>query len=210
MEECADMEVDPGLLEPEHYAWMSETEQKWRILRKAVHPEPGNPKDDDRSYQVPTECRLATKFKDSGLQVIVKMASIELTPDKPVFPAGNWHVSFTSFTVHLPTRKGRGALLFLTIHAGRAQVEGQMNEYICATALYYLDSENITPSHLAFRMPTDRDDVQENTPYEQGEFDWHEQVYGTHVGDGFDAPCLQNYGSVETKQGRLLAFPNVL
>lgn len=176
MEECADMEVDPSLLEPDEYEWQPEMEQKWRILRKAVHPEPGSPGDDNRSYQVPPECRLATKFKESGLQIIVKMASIELTPDKPVFPAGGWHI------------------------------EGQMNECICATALYYLDSENITPSHLAFRMETSND---EDIPYEQGEFDWHEQVYGTYVSVGAGSFCLQNYGSVETKQGRLLAFPNV-
>ena len=29
-----------------------------------------------------------------------------------------------------------------------------MNERICATALYYLDSENITPSYLSYRMQT--------------------------------------------------------
>ncbi|KAL8284851.1 hypothetical protein RB600_009335 [Gaeumannomyces tritici] len=177
MEECADMEVDPSLLAADEYEWKPEIERKWRILRKAVHPEPESQEEDGRSYQVPPECRLATKFKDSGLQVIVKMASIELTPDKPVFPAGSWHI------------------------------EGQMNECICATALYYLDNENITPSHLAFRMETEPED---DIPYEQGEFDWHEQVYGTYVNDGSDSSCLQNYGSVETKQGRLLAFPNVL
>ncbi|KAL8371883.1 hypothetical protein RB595_001608 [Gaeumannomyces hyphopodioides] len=44
---------------------------------------------------------------------------------------------------------------------------------------------------------------------EPGEFDWHEQVYGTFVTDDPQSACLQNYGSVETKQGRLLAFPNV-
>jgi hypothetical protein len=36
---------------------------------------------------------LREKFKEKGLQVIVKMASIELTPEKPEFPAGSWHVS---------------------------------------------------------------------------------------------------------------------
>lgn len=35
---------------------------------------------------------LFRKFKASGLQAIVKMASIELTPEKPEFPAGSWHV----------------------------------------------------------------------------------------------------------------------
>jgi hypothetical protein len=37
-----------------------------------------------------------------------------------------------------------------------------------------------------------------------------EQVYGTGFGCGSGGPCLQNYGSVETREGRLLAFPNVL
>jgi hypothetical protein len=49
--------------------------------------------------------RFVDRFRESGLQIIVKMASIELTPEKPRFPVGSWHV------------------------------EGQMNEHICATAL---------------------------------------------------------------------------
>jgi hypothetical protein len=32
--------------------------------------------------------RLIDKYRKSGLQVIVKMASIELTPNKPDFPMG--------------------------------------------------------------------------------------------------------------------------
>jgi len=36
-----------------------------------------------------------------------------------------------------------------------------MNERIVATALYYVDSDNVTPSSLSFRMQTDPDnDVQ--------------------------------------------------
>ena len=31
------------------------------------------------------------------------------------------------------------------------------NEQICASALYYYDEENITPSYLAFRELVDRD-----------------------------------------------------
>lgn len=32
-----------------------------------------------------------------GLQVIVKLTSIELTPEKPEFPAGSWHVSISQY-----------------------------------------------------------------------------------------------------------------
>ena len=88
------------------------------------------------------------------------------------------------------------------------QIEGQLNERICATALYYLDSENVTPSHLSFRMNTssDQDDLQSLVG--QDAYSWLENLYGTSFGDGSE--CIQHYGSVDTRQGRLLAFPNVL
>ena len=53
--------------------------------------------------------------------MIVKLASIELTPQKPVYDGGSWHV------------------------------EGMGDEGIVATAIYYVSSENITTAHLRFR-----------------------------------------------------------
>jgi hypothetical protein len=81
-----------------------------------------------------------------------------------------------------------------------------MNEHICATALYYLDSENISDSRLSFRMQTS-DNLNEEIMVRQGAYHWLEQIYGTSLSSG---SCLQNYGSVETREKRLLAFPNVL
>lgn len=150
-------------------------ECKWRRLRKPRNPVPEN---HISSYLPPPGERLVNKFKDMGLQIIVKMASIELTPEKPEFPVGGWHV------------------------------EGQMNERICATALYYLDNENISPSSLSFRMQTSPY-INEDIDVGQENYKWLEFAYGTTLGGG-NSPCLQNYGTVETKQGRLLAFPNVL
>jgi hypothetical protein len=83
-----------------------------------------------------------------------------------------------------------------------------MNERICATALFYLDSENVTDSHLSFRMQTDYD-LQSEMSAGQGQYNYLERVYGTGLGR-CGASCLQNYGDVKTPQGRLLAFPNVL
>lgn len=86
-----------------------------------------------------------------------------------------------------------------------------MNEKIAATALYYVDSENITPSRLSFRMQTSAylsDDISTT----QGQFEYAESVYGTLL-LGYSGPpgsCNQSYGDVETKEGRLLAFSNVL
>jgi len=88
------------------------------------------------------------------------------------------------------------------------QIEGQMNEHIATTALYYLDSENITDSNLSFRIET--------SAYMKDYYKiWHdcyhsiEQIYGTSLGNG-SSPCLQNYCSVEVIHGRLLAFYNIL
>lgn len=180
--ECADAEVsawdleeagwDEGYTAPEELA-----ECKWRAVRQPRIPDV--PDFQSVSYAPKEGTRLIERYASSGLQVIVKMASIELTPEKPEFPAGGWHV------------------------------EGQMNEWICGTALHYLDSENITASNLSFRLPTD-DRISEYDAFQVGQeqYKWLEAVYGTYLSSG--SPSLQNYGNVNTQQGRLLAFPNVL
>ncbi|WP_327371483.1 DUF4246 domain-containing protein [Streptomyces sp. NBC_01217] len=66
------------------------------------------------------------------LQVIVKLATIHLTPDKPEYPGGSWHV------------------------------EGMLNERIVSTGIYYWDSENITESRLSFRAALDYPHYEQN------------------------------------------------
>jgi hypothetical protein len=66
--------------------------------------------------------RVALSSFGKGLQVIYKLANIHLTPEKPSYAGGTWHV------------------------------EGTMNESIVASAIYYYDQDNITDSHLAFRQ----------------------------------------------------------
>jgi hypothetical protein len=61
-------------------------------------------------------------LRDKHLQVIVKIASIELTPDKPVYEGGTWHV------------------------------EGMRNEDIVCSVIHYYSCENITESKLEFRQ----------------------------------------------------------
>ncbi|KFY72305.1 hypothetical protein V499_07558 [Pseudogymnoascus sp. VKM F-103] len=150
---------------------------KWKQIRDPVLTEP----DSEEKVNYLCQESIRQKFKESGLQVIVKMATIELTPEKPDFPMGGWHV------------------------------EGQINERICATALFYLDSENVTPSHLSFRMQTTYDQDELQGIAGQNQFNWLERVYGTQLSQSSDgaSSCLQHYGSAETRQGRLLAFPNV-
>lgn len=62
---------------------------EWVQGREAILPEPREFAEIDYT----PKRRLRKMFKKHGLQVIVKMASIELTPEKPHFPSGSWHVS---------------------------------------------------------------------------------------------------------------------
>lgn len=184
------------------FDWVeNELERKWKILRTPVlrDPEPFQEANYDPSSVIDVHNvyrpgnrghspltwgefplrSLRERFEERGLQVIVKMASIELTPENPEFPAGSWHT------------------------------EGLLNERICATALYYLDSENITESSLSFRMHTSaRHHVfKESGGSSEDGFHWLECNYGTSSTRG--GACVQNYGSVKTPQGRFLAFPNL-
>jgi hypothetical protein len=88
----------------------------WRRNRRPVPPDapaftpPAWPGDSAR-----------VDLRGRRLQVIVKLATIHLSPGKPEYPGGSWHV------------------------------EGMMNERIVSTGIYYWDSENITDSRLSFR-----------------------------------------------------------
>jgi hypothetical protein len=71
-------------------------------------------------------------LRGKTLQVIVKLANIELTPENPNYPGGSWHV------------------------------EGMKNESIVASGIYYYASENISKSELRFRTPVTQPLEQEN------------------------------------------------
>ncbi|KAF9267960.1 hypothetical protein L218DRAFT_919840 [Marasmius fiardii PR-910] len=123
-----------------------------------------------------TRVDLRSDFIKDGIQVIVKLANIELRPEdgKTEYEGGTWHV------------------------------EGQLNEHICASAIYYYDQSNVTESRLAFRQSTGRE--LEWMYYQQDDFEGIEKLYGVKQ----YGPCIQYVGSVLTRQGRMIAFPNVL
>ncbi|KAG0371786.1 hypothetical protein BGX24_001165, partial [Mortierella sp. AD032] len=74
-------------------------------------------------FKPPTEI-LKYDLTKAGkpLQVIVKLANIELTPENPKYEGGTWHV------------------------------EGMANENIVASGIYYYHSDNISESRLNFRI----------------------------------------------------------
>ncbi|KAF8885258.1 hypothetical protein CPB84DRAFT_1788555 [Gymnopilus junonius] len=173
---------DPGNLPPEEGPQQGSDEseddyyerrQAWiEDTRKVLRPEPETFKPLDE----PPVFSLKDKYGQRGLQVIVKLANIELTSEKPAYNGGSWHV------------------------------EGQMNEHIVATSLYYYSCENITASILSFKQQCDEQSESEHIAYMQHEHEFLSEIFGCEQ----DGPAVQEVGSVETLEGRLLTFPNIL
>ncbi|KAG9825258.1 hypothetical protein KCU68_g15524, partial [Aureobasidium melanogenum] len=89
---------------------------------------------------------------------------------------------------------------------GSWHVEGLLNEHIVATAIYYFSNDNITPSHLKFRHNCSNKAAYD---MDHGQDDWEHLEKITGFKNEHDY-LIQNLGSVLCKEGRLLAFPNVL
>ncbi|KAI1418445.1 hypothetical protein F5Y13DRAFT_149182 [Hypoxylon sp. FL1857] len=86
---------------------------------------------------------------------------------------------------------------------GTWHIEGALNDHIVATALYYYDAENISESRLAFKQAVDADEMRMQPP----QHEW-ESLARWHGITDEDLP-FQEIGSVLTRPGRLIAFPNV-
>lgn len=86
-------ETEPtqGEDEDENVYW--DRYEVWQAARQIELPEPCVDSFKPPN-QLPPEDRvdLHEDFKDSGLQVIVKLANIELTPENPEYEGGSWHM----------------------------------------------------------------------------------------------------------------------
>jgi len=71
--------------------------------------------------------------------------------------------------------------------------------------LYYYDSANITASSLAFRQQSNVEDAH-RVNYMQNEEDWLSEIFDCQS----ESPAVQSVGHVETVEGRLLTWPNIL
>ncbi|RAL00796.1 DUF4246 domain-containing protein, partial [Aspergillus ibericus CBS 121593] len=148
--------------------------EKTRIL----YPEP------DHTYQTHS---LQDKFRDKGLQVIIRISSIELTPDNPSY-AGDDDFS----------------------------IAGLMNEHIVSISRYYYDVENLTPARISFQQgdgtderymqgePNALEKIYGLSPTPRPRPDPRTAEHkGLHR-------RLQTLGSVSTREGRFLAWSNTL
>ncbi|MGW3404823.1 DUF4246 domain-containing protein [Streptomyces zhihengii] len=107
-------------------AWEATYDTWWETRRPVVPdaPEFTPPELPDASARV--------DLRGRRLQVVVKLATIQLTPDRPEYAGGSWHV------------------------------EGMLNERIVSTCIYYWDSENITESRLGFRTALHEPSYEQN------------------------------------------------
>ncbi|PWY95980.1 hypothetical protein BO94DRAFT_600988 [Aspergillus sclerotioniger CBS 115572] len=141
--------------------------------------------DSDHSYQ---SYSVQDKFREKGLQVIVRISSVELTPENP------HHCGEDDFSL-----------------------SRLMNEHIVCMSRYYYDVENLTPAWISFQQqdtiestpafdpeshanrqifgfsPIKKQSADQVTPEEKG-----------------IPRKLQILGSVSAHKGRLLVWPNTL
>ncbi|MFH7599240.1 DUF4246 domain-containing protein [Streptomyces racemochromogenes] len=117
---------DDAAYQEARHAW-SDAYEAWLESRSPIVP-------DAPEYTAPArpEASARVDLRGRRLQVIVKLATVHLTPDDPEYSGGSWHV------------------------------EGMLNERIVSTGIYYWDSENITESRLGFRAALDDPDYQQN------------------------------------------------
>ncbi|KAK5665085.1 hypothetical protein QVD99_007942 [Batrachochytrium dendrobatidis] len=94
-----------------------------------------------KHFESKYESAKPVSLRGCNLQVIVKLTNIQLTPSKPKYDKGNWHI------------------------------EGPINESIVATGLYYYDVENITTPKLDFREAVDRFDERASDMYWKDVYD---------------------------------------
>ncbi|TMW58052.1 hypothetical protein Poli38472_013526 [Pythium oligandrum] len=86
-------------------------------------------------FPLEPDYETAYTLKGTTVQVIVKIAEIHLTPEKPSYSGGSWHI------------------------------EGTEAEQIVATGLYYFGCENITESKLSFRAIVSEPDLEDTSRF---------------------------------------------
>ncbi|KAF4426846.1 hypothetical protein CGCF413_v000945 [Colletotrichum fructicola] len=128
---------------------------------------------------------LKDHFLKQGLQVVVQLSTVELTPEHPVQPPTDWRLN------------------------------GMGNEHIVATSLVYFDSVNTTETSgaISFRVEADLD--ADAHVYTRRDLAPLAGIYGLADpgqlhSDSEEPNALQELGTIVALDGRLVAYPNTL
>ncbi|RLL98496.1 hypothetical protein CFD26_105121 [Aspergillus turcosus] len=153
------------------------------ILPKYDNFSPGSelPQDPDHQYY---SISLQERFRTEGLQIVVQVTSIDLTPDHPTY-AGDQEF----------------------------HVAGMLNEHIVATAVYYYDVDNITGAKISFEQEATIDNYSFNTNNEDFiNKVW--DIPDCEVPEGDEpwrfTKALQTLGAITISSRQFLAWPNTL
>jgi len=130
------------------------------IVDKAAVPEP-SPGTFRRAPVTPPHVHysvaLQDRFREQGLQVLVEISSIELTPEAPAY-APDAAAQAAAYAARAAKRFAKAVANNTPVNLDKKadgdgwQRAGQLNEHLVAAALFAFDVENVTEPHLAFRQ----------------------------------------------------------
>ncbi|KAI5121389.1 hypothetical protein M0805_001202 [Coniferiporia weirii] len=130
-------------------------------------------------YSGGLEMRSTTvSLRGRTIQVIIKLANIHLTPEKPEYTGGSWHI------------------------------EGTAHEHIVASGLYYYDQENVTASGLAFRIAVNNPRPANEWYADSYDYQAHYSTWGMAMAHENSTNLTNVVGATTTSRDRCLAFPN--
>jgi hypothetical protein len=154
--------------------------EQWKqgkFTGRAIHPQSvGMWPDPLHHDHIPV--RLEEKFHRDGLQVVVEITRIELTPENPVYPRDT----------HFHT-------------------EGLRNDHIVATSLYVVESKNVTQARIAFEHE-DKVHAGELECEVADALSKVLDVDCWEPREEEPPRALHTFGSVGTMEGHLLSWPN--
>jgi hypothetical protein len=148
--------------------------------RERYFDDSGPPEDLNHEFY---DISLQEKFREKGLQIIVKTTSIDLTPESTEYEGSEWYF------------------------------EAQLNEHIVSMTAYYYDVQNITESKLSFRQRTtmcENEYVWDNPQCYGDGLAGLATIFGFEFHNEDYAPKTQEIGSILTQHGRIVSWPNVM
>ncbi|KAL1908180.1 hypothetical protein Sste5344_005935 [Sporothrix stenoceras] len=202
-----------------------------RVIHR--HPEPGLYDDWKEAMLAHEEKAIdpVQQFQEQGLQVLVAINSIALTPDGPAYGPGatTWQAIYArktkeAFAEAVTQNKAVCQFGKPPDSDGWSRVE----DNIVATAMVAFDVTNVTTPHLAFQQS--QSDITEYSYDEAYKYDWHNvpphlvgkdndkdalaEVLRMPVSDlwneGYGVYDFQDIGTVAMREGRVVAFPAAL
>jgi len=189
-----DRRVDPAKCVSGNHGWPQLEPGSYQPLVSRVRSEY---LDKDAKLHRSVHVDLQRVFWDAGIQTIIQISSIGLTPEEPRYPGEEWHVQGQL------VRMIAGELICPFLNSGFVFTCLQ-NERICASVLYCYDCENISDASMSFRSRVSNEEPM-----------WLNSITETtlETEDMYDiedlTSAVQELGHLTIREDRVISFPNV-